>query len=322
LLLRVQDLHVTYRTIYGPLEALNGVSFEMEEQESVALVGESGSGKSTLGLSIVKLLPPNASYTGGSIRMAEREVTSMSQREAVSIRGSEVFMIFQDPLNSLNPVKRVEAQLLEALRTRYSREGKHFDEEEARKEAKERLIDVRLPDPEVIMERYPHQLSGGQIQRVVIAMGLLFRPKLLIADEPTSALDVTIQAQVLKLMNELKQERRMSILFITHDISVAYAIGDRFFVMYAGEVSELGPAERVVGDPKHPYTKALIASIPRKSRKEGEMVVIPGSPPNMLDPPPGCRFHPRCPYVMEKCRTESPPERVVDERLLRCWLYE
>jgi peptide/nickel transport system ATP-binding protein len=322
LLLRVQDLHVTYRTIYGPLEALNGVSFEMEEQESVALVGESGSGKSTLGLSIVKLLPPNASYTGGSIRIAEREVTSMSQREAVSIRGSEVFMIFQDPLNSLNPVKRVEAQLLEALRTRYSREGKHFDEEEARKEAKERLIDVRLPDPEVIMERYPHQLSGGQIQRVVIAMGLLFRPKLLIADEPTSALDVTIQAQVLKLMNELKQERRMSILFITHDISVAYAIGDRFFVMYAGEVSELGPAERVVGDPKHPYTKALIASIPRKSRKEGEMVVIPGSPPNMLDPPPGCRFHPRCPYVMEKCRTESPPERVVDERLLRCWLYE
>jgi peptide/nickel transport system ATP-binding protein len=322
LLLDIENLSVTYRTIYGPLEALNDVSVRIDQQECVALVGESGSGKSTLGRSIVKLLPPNAAISQGSILLNERDVTKMSPKDAVSIRGSDAFMIFQDPLNSLNPVKRVDAQLLDGLRVKYQREGKGFDKTEARREAIKELVEVRLPDPEVIMERYPYQLSGGQIQRVVIAMALLLRPKLLIADEPTSALDVTIQAQVLKLMNDLKEERRMSILFVTHDMSVAYAIGDRFLVMYAGEVSELGPAVEVVGRPLHPYTRALVDSVPKGSREEGELVTIPGSPPNMLDPPPGCRFHPRCPMATQKCRTTSPRTTGVQERFLRCWLYE
>jgi peptide/nickel transport system ATP-binding protein len=212
-------------------------------------------------------------------------------------------------------------QLLEALRTRYKRDGKAFNEDEAGKEAIASLRDVRLSDPEVLIDRYPHQLSGGQIQRVVISMGLLLRPKLLIADEPTSALDVTIQAQVLKLMQELKKEHGMSIIFVTHDISVAHIIADRFMVMYAGEVAEVGPATQVVRKPLHPYTQALIGSIPKRSRHEGELVTIPGSPPNMLNPPPGCRFHPRCPHVMDVCRTESPHFTKQQETNLRCWLY-
>lgn len=322
MLLDIENLRVVYRTIYGPLEALNGISVQVDEKECVALVGESGSGKSTLGQAIVKLLPPNADYTQGSILLNGREITRMSSKEVVSVRGSDVFMIFQDPLNSLNPVKRIDTQLLDALQARCKREGKAFDEAEARREAIRELDEVRLPDSEVIIERYPHQLSGGQIQRVVIAMGLLLHPKLLIADEPTSALDVTIQAQVLKLMNDLKAERHMSILFITHDMSVAYAIGDKFLVMYAGEVSELGLATEVVTRPLHPYTRALVDSVPKKSRREGELVTVPGSPPNMLNPPQGCRFHPRCSRAMERCQTDSPSTTITGERSLRCWLYE
>jgi peptide/nickel transport system ATP-binding protein len=212
--------------------------------------------------------------------------------------------------------------MLEALQIRYKREHKPFDESEAHKEAIEKMGDVRLPDPDVMIERYPHQLSGGQIQRVVIAMGLLLKPKLLIADEPTSALDVTIQAQVLKLMNDLKTDYGMSILFITHDISVAHTIADRFLVMYAGEVSEFGPSSKVLRNPLHPYAQALVSSIPTKSRSEGILKTIPGSPPNMLNPPAGCRFHPRCPMFMDKCATQVPSSVENDERLVRCWLYD
>ena len=322
MLLEIENLHVTYETVYGPLEALNGLSLKVDSGESVAIVGESGCGKSTLGLAIVKLLPPNGQYNAGSLKLDGREITKITNKEATQMRGSEAFMIFQDPLNTLNPVKRVSSHLLEALRTRYKREGKELDEGTADREAIEELKKVRLPDPEILMERYPHQLSGGQIQRVVIAMGLILKPKLLIADEPTSALDVTIQAQVLKLMNDLKKEYNLSVLFITHDISVAHAAADKFLVMYAGELSELGPATNVTHKPLHPYSQALVNSIPRKSRKEGQLPVIPGSPPNMLNPPAGCRFHPRCPMVMDRCRTESPKLTRVEDRVLRCWLFE
>jgi len=249
-------------------------------------------------------------------------VARMNNREAIAMRGREVFMVFQDPLNSLNPLKRVSTQVLEALKVRARRDGKPFEEREAIAEAVGKLGDVRLPDPESIFNRYPHQLSGGQIQRVVIAMGLLLKPKLFIADEPTSALDVTIQAQVLKLLNDLKKEYEMSILFITHDITVAYTIADQFMVMYAGEVSELGPVSKVTKSPLHPYTQALIKSIPRKSRREGELITIPGSPPNMLDLPQGCRFNPRCSHAMDVCRTDNPGFVENDGRKLRCWLYD
>jgi peptide/nickel transport system ATP-binding protein len=321
LLLDVQGLKVSYRTIYGNLEAVRSLDFAVEKGESLAIVGESGCGKSTLGLAIVRLLPPNAS-TEGIVVLDGRDVLKMKKTEVRLMRGTDVFMIFQDPLNSLNPVKRVSTQLLEGLAIRQKRMGKTFDEKETYNDMIEGLTSVRMPDPEVILERYPHQLSGGQIQRVVIAMALVMKPKLLIADEPTSALDVTIQAQVIKLINELKKEYGMSVLFITHDMAVAYTVANRFLVMYAGELSETGPVEKVVKNPLHPYTVALVNSIPTKSRKQGELNAIPGSPPNMLSPPQGCRFHPRCPSVMEICRVENPKPTEKDLRRLRCHLYD
>lgn len=320
MLLDVKGLKVNYRTIYGNLEAVRGLDFSLEKGESMAIVGESGCGKSTLGHAIVRLLPPNA-RAEGSVTLDGKDILKLKNSEVKLIRGTDVFMIFQDPLNSLNPVKRVSTQLMEGLAIKEKRAGKAFDEKAIYNKIVEGLASVRMPDPEVIMERYPHQLSGGQIQRVVIAMALLMKPKLLIADEPTSALDVTIQAQVIKLINELKKEYGMSVLFITHDMAVAYTVANRFIVMYAGELSEAGPVDKVVKQPLHPYTVALVNSIPTKSRNQGDLVAIPGSPPNMLSPPAGCRFNPRCPKVMEVCRTVNPGYTSKDDRTLRCHLY-
>jgi peptide/nickel transport system ATP-binding protein len=316
-----ENLTITYRTVYGALEALNAVNISVARGESVSLVGESGCGKSTLGLAIVHLLPLNASYSRGRLMLDGKDVVTMSNREVISMRGSTAFMIFQDPLNTLNPVKRIDVQMLEAIRSRAKHKGTSFDESEALKEAVKQLEDVRMPDPESIIMRYPHQLSGGQIQRVVIAMGLLMRPKLMIADEPTSALDVTVQAQVLKLLRDLQQEYKMSIIFITHDINVAYNICDRMVVMYAGEVVETGEADRITKSALHPYSQALIASVPRTSKDQGRLTSIAGAPPNMLDPPSGCRFHPRCPYAMDVCRSRLPPETEKDGGLVRCFLH-
>jgi peptide/nickel transport system ATP-binding protein len=320
-IISVENLAISYRTVYGTLKALNGVNLSVARGESVAIVGESGCGKSTLGLATVHLLPLNATYTGGRLMLDGRDVATMNRQEVISMRGSTAFMIFQDPLNSLNPVKRVDAQMLEAIRSRSKHEKQSFKEDEARKEAVEKLEDVRMPDPEVIIRRYPYQLSGGQIQRVVIAMGLLMRPKLMIADEPTSALDVTVQAQVLKLMRDLQREYQMSIIFITHDINVAYNICDRMVVMYAGEVVESGDSGKITKKPLHPYSQALINSIPRTTKDMGRLTTISGAPPNMLNPPNGCRFHPRCPYVMDVCKTNSPPQTEKQEELVRCFLY-
>ena len=318
--LQIRDLSIIYKTIYGELTAVNKLNLTINRGESISIVGESGSGKSTLGLSIVRLLPGNA-RSEGSINLNGQELEKLKERDLTRMRGSSVFMIFQDPLNTLNPVKRVKDQMIEAIKTRNSRENKPFDYDTAEKEAVESLKSVRMPDPDLIINRYPHQLSGGQIQRVVISMGLLMRPKLLIADEPTSALDVTIQAQVLKLMRDLQEEYGMSILFVTHDISIAYAISDRIIVMYAGEIVEDGPTEKVIRKSLHPYTQALIASIPKKTKDQGDLTTITGSPPNMLSPPLGCRFHPRCPFVMEKCVSNSPNFIENDDRRVRCYLY-
>lgn len=295
------------------------MNLSVEQGENVAVVGESGSGKSTLGLSIVRLLPPNASYREGDILIEGRNVREMSGLEIRSIRGKMVFMILQDPLNSLNPLKKVGAQILEALLVKYRREGRTLDA--ADQQIINQIRDVRMPDPEVIIERYPHQLSGGQIQRVVIAMGLLLKPKLIIADEPTSALDVTIQAQILKLLEDLKKEYGMSVIFITHDVSVAYNIANRMAVMYAGKIVEIGPAENIIRVPSHPYTQALISSVPTGTRQDGRLKAIQGVPPNLLDPPHGCRYHPRCPHAMDICRTEEPEFTVVEKNSVSCWLY-
>lgn len=317
----VEKLSVSYSTVYGTVRALNEVSLSIAPGESVAIVGESGCGKSTLGHSIVRLLPPNSSYDSGHVVLEGQDVIGLSGSEAARMRGKTAFMIFQDPLNSLNPVKRVDTQLLEAIRMKCKYDGKPFVEEDAYKQAEEKLSDVRMPDPEKIMTRYPHQLSGGQIQRVVISMGLLMQPRLLIADEPTSALDVTIQAQVLKLLRELQTQYRMSIIFITHDINVAYAVSDRMVVMYAGEIAESGPTTELISHALHPYSQALIKSIPRITKREGKLSAIAGAPPNMLYPPPGCRFHPRCPYVMDVCRTRPPGTTMKDGESVRCFLY-
>jgi peptide/nickel transport system ATP-binding protein len=321
LLLDVKGLRVSYRTVYGNLEAIRRVDLSIDKGESVAVVGESGCGKSTFGHAIVRLLPPNAKYEG-SVTLDGKDVLALKGHELRAYRGNDVFMIFQDPLNSLNPVKRVDVQMLEAVEMRERVAGREYDETKAYKDIVEGLTGVRMPDPEVILRRYPHELSGGQIQRVVIAMALVMKPKLLIADEPTSALDVTIQAQVMKLIKDLKKEYGMSVLFITHDMAVAYTVADKFLVMYAGELSEFGAVDKVVSTPLHPYTVALVNSIPNKSRRDGELVSIPGSPPNMISPPPGCRFNPRCPRVMDICRTEPPEARQKDERMVRCHLYD
>jgi len=320
-ILSAENLAIDYRTVYGTLSALNGVNLSVVKGESVSFVGDSGCRKSTLGLATVRLLPLNASYSGGRLMLDGKNVATMSNREVVSMRGSTAFMIFQDPLNTLNPVKRVDAQMLEAIRSRARHERVSFNEKEAQKEAVGKLEDVRMPDPESIITRYPHQLSGGQIQRVVIAMGLLMRPKLMIADEPTSALDVTVQAQVLKLLRELQREYNMSIIFITHDINVAYNICDRMAVMYAGEVVEYGEAGKVTRNALHPYSQALIKSVPRTTKDQGRLTTISGAPPNMLNPPDGCRFHTRCPYVMDICKLKSPSEVEKDGELVRCFLH-
>jgi len=317
----VENLAITYRTVYGSLQALNGVNFSVAKGESVSIVGESGCGKSTLGLATVHLLPLNARYAAGRLMLDGKDVAKMSGREILAMRGTTAFMIFQDPLNTLNPVKRIDAQMLEAIRSRARHEGTSFNEQEALKEAIDKLEDVRMPDPSTIIRRYPHQLSGGQIQRVVIAMGLLMRPKLMIADEPTSALDVTVQAQVLKLLRDLQREYNMSIIFITHDINVAYSICDRMVVMYAGEVVESGDSDKVTRNPLHPYSQALIRSVPRTTKQEGRLTAISGALPNMITPPSGCRFHPRCPYVMDVCGGASPPVFEKDGDKVRCYLY-
>ncbi len=320
-LLEINNLSIVYRTPFGIVKALDDVSLSLDKGESLAVVGESGSGKSTLALAIARLLPPNARYVSGSIIFDGIDILRLSESEFRKIRGTGIFMVFQEPFTSLNPVYKVKDQLLEALRIRYEREGVVFDESKAINEIISVLRDVRMPDPELIIERYPHQLSGGQIQRVMIAMGLLMRPKLYIADEPTSALDVTVQAQLLKLLKDLKREYGISILFITHDIAVASVIGDRIAVLYAGQLMELGDTKSVIYDPRHPYTKALLNSVPRISKYEGKLPIIGGSVPNLLNPPSGCRFHPRCPYAMDVCKKEVPKIIKVNNTYVRCHLY-
>jgi peptide/nickel transport system ATP-binding protein len=228
-------------------------------------------------------------------------------------------MVFQDPLNSLNPVKKVGDQIVEALRVRSEHEGRHYENDS--REIIKTFEDVRIPDPDVILERYPHELSGGQIQRVILAMGLLMKPKLLIADEPTSAVDVTLQAQIINLLNGLKTEYGLSVIFITHDISVAYNVADKIAVMYAGNIVEIGPTEDVIKSSLHPYTQGLVSCIPSGRKSQGLLTTVPGTAPSPLHPPTGCRYHPRCPYAKDVCKTADPELIQVENSSVACWLY-
>ena len=319
MLLDIEDLRVNYKTEEGIVTALNGVNLSVEEKENLAVVGESGSGKSTLGIAIAKLLPPNGAYAGGDILLNGRSVVAMNDKEIRSIRGGVVFMVFQDPLNSLNPVKKVGDQIIEALRVKSEREGQHHEIDSSR--IIKTFEDVRIPDPDAILQRYPHELSGGQIQRVILAMGLLMKPKLLIADEPTSAVDVTLQAQIINLLNSLKAEYGLSVIFITHDISVAYNVADKIAVMYAGDMVEIGATEEVIKSSLHPYTQGLVSCIPAGRKSQGLLKTVPGTTPSLLHPPSGCRYHPRCPYAMDICRTTDPELITVENSSVACWLY-
>ncbi len=320
-LLHIENLQVSYKTLRGEVRILDGVDLDIDKGEIVGVVGESGSGKSTLGHSIVRLLPYNAKLQG-KILIEDFDVVKASEKQMYSLRGTSVFMVFQNPLNSLNPVKTVGHQLIETSLIRHQKEGKKVDKDEAYRESISALKDLRLPDPENIMKRYPHQLSGGQIQRIVIAMSMLLKPKILIADEPTSALDVTVQAQVVKLLKQLNSELGVSVIFITHDIALAYAISSRILVLYGGQVMEDGPSEDVIKVPLHPYSQGLISSIPNINKSEGKLKAIPGSPPSFTNLPKGCRFYPRCEKAMDKCREQVPGILYKGNRHLRCFLYE
>ena len=312
-LLKVENLKVYFETIYGSVKAVDGVSFEMSRGEILGLIGESGSGKTTLGLAILRILPPNGRIVSGKILFENRNLLELDEEEMRKIRGKDIAMIFQDPMTTLNPTMRIGEHIAEALMIHYK-----LSKEEAWERAVEALEAVGIPRNRAM--DYPHQLSGGMRQRVMIAIAYALKPKLLIADEPTTALDVIVQDQILDLIKDLRNKQGTSIIFITHDLSITADIADRMIIMYAGKIVELGDVEQIYYEPKHPYTKGLIKSIPKIGEDPNNIYTIPGDPPNMLNPPLGCRFHPRCPLRMAKCSKEEPPLVEVGKgHYVACW---
>jgi oligopeptide transport system ATP-binding protein len=283
------------------VEAVNGVSFNVGEGETVGVVGESGSGKSQIFMTVMGLLATNGRATG-SVRYRGKQLLGMPVNELNTIRGGRMAMIFQDPMTSLNPYLTVRRQLTEVLV-----QHKKMSESQAARTAIELLDRVRIPEPQKRINQYPHEFSGGMRQRVMIAMAMLCKPDLLIADEPTTALDVTIQAQIIELMKELQEGSRAAIVLITHDLGVIAGLSDRVMVMYAGRIVETGTAREIFYDPQHPYTKGLLKSMPRLDERRAEALeTIPGQPPNLQRLPPGCPFRPRCPYAFDRCEVELP----------------
>jgi peptide/nickel transport system ATP-binding protein len=322
LLLEIKNLKVSYKTVNGKTTVLNNFELNMDRGDSIAIVGESGSGKSTLGGAIARLLPPSGEESG-EIILNDQNLLSLTEEQMTKIRGTEVFMIFQNPLNSLNPVKTVGFQLSEAAQIKAQRNGTSVAPEEINKIVVDALKSVRLPDPDQIVKRYPHELSGGQVQRVVIAMALILRPKLLIADEPTTALDVTIQAQVINLLKALNKEYGMGIIFITHDLSLAYVISKKIIVMYAGTIMELNESSDLIKHPDHPYTIGLLKSVPTDYKTNTRLFYIKGSPPSFFNLPKGCRYSPRCDKAFGKCHEFEPSLiDVSNGHKVRCWLFE
>ena len=296
-LLEVRDLTTVFHGDFGMNISVDHVSFHVDQGEVVCIVGESGCGKSVTSLSIMRLLRRGGAVTDGSVLFDGKNLLTMKEKELDQIRGDELTMIFQDPLTSLNPVFTVGSQITESIRTHM-----HLSKEEAKKRAVELLRQVGMPDAAGMMKKYPHTLSGGMRQRVMIAMALSCNPRLLIADEPTTALDVTIQAQIMKLLKELQQERNMSMILITHDIGLVANTADRVLVMYAGQIIEEGAAEEIFNDPKHPYTQALLHTVPTiRDDAARKLEAIPGMVPESYDDIAGCRFADRCPYRREEC---------------------
>lgn len=319
-LLEVKNLHTYFKTRKGIVKAVNDVSYTLDEKKTVGIVGESGSGKSVSAMSILKLLDGNGYIAGGEVLFEGTDLTKLTEQQMYDIRGNKISVIFQEPMTSLNPVFTVERQLSEPFIIH-----QHMSKKEAAKQALKMLYDVQIPNPEAVIKQYPHQLSGGMRQRVMIAMALACRPKILIADEPTTALDVTIQAQILSLMNDLQRENGTSIIFITHDLGVINEMADDVVVMYCGQVVEQASARVIFTDCKmsHPYTEGLMMSIPRIDNITHKLEPIPGVVPHPLALPKGCKFAPRCKYATKKCFEEEPSlVEVMPGQKIRCFYPE
>ena len=316
-LLEVKDLEVSFFTYAGEVKAVRKISYSLGPGEVMGIVGESGSGKSVSSFGLMGMVPEPGKILGGSIVFDGKEVTKMTEKELLKMRGKDVSMIFQDPMTSLNPVFTVGNQIDEVLR-------KHTDLN--KEQRKQRIIElfklVGINQPEKRIHQYPHEFSGGMRQRVMIAMALSCNPNLLIADEPTTALDVTIQAQILELMKELKKKINMSIIFITHDLGVVSEICDQISVMYAGTIVESGSSDQIFYKSRHPYTWGLLESVPKINADEHERLIpIEGNPVDLINPPVGCPFAPRCKYCMRACMTKMPPQCTVEEgHTVSCWL--
>src|SRR6266446_2935330 len=318
-LLEVDNLSVHFQTVDGAVRAVDGVSFELERGKVLGIVGESGSGKSVTAMTLMGLTRDVNSRFGGEVRYKGKNLLELSDREMQDYRGAELGMIFQDPMTSLNPVYRIGEQIVEAIQAHDK-----VDKRNAKRRAIELLKQVGIPNPESRVDDFPHQFSGGMRQRAMIAIALSCNPDILIADEPTTALDVTIQAQIIELIDRLKDDFNSSVILITHDLGVVAEIADDIAVMYAGRIVEYGTKRQVFYDPQHPYTWGLLGSIPRLDRPKPEKLhSIAGAPPSLINLPKGCKFRPRCPHAFEKCTEHPPLENRVAEtppHLDRCWL--
>ena len=318
-ILRVENLKTHFNTDDGVVKAVDGVSFELHEGETLGIIGESGSGKSVTNLSIMKLIPsPPGKIVSGKIMLEDQNILCMTNEEIRKLRGNKISMIFQDPMTSLNPFLKISTQLVETIQLHQGLEG-----QAAEANAVEMLTRVGIPSAARRVHDYPHQFSGGMRQRVMIAMGLSCKPRIIIADEPTSALDVTIQAQILELLKELTRELSTSVIMITHDLGVVAGMCDRVCVMYAGRIVEKASAEDLFGNPQHPYSQGLIKSVPRLDRPSLQRLFsINGQPPNLIDLPECCPFYPRCEFTMGICRDSYPAETRIDAgHTVNCWLH-
>ena len=316
-LLKVKGIKTHFFTEDGIVHAVDGLDFQVRRGETLGIVGESGCGKSVTSMTILRLLGKTGRIVEGEITFDNENMLEFNEEEMRKIRGNRISMIFQQPTTCLNPVFRIGEQVMEAVQIHQGLSGN-----EARKRATELFVLVGISDPERRMRSFPHEISGGQAQRVMIAMALACSPELLIADEPTTALDVTIQAQILDLMRELRDKVNTAIILITHDLGVIAEMAENVMVMYAGKAVEYAPVQDLFASPKHPYTQGLIASTPILGVVKDELATIPGQVPSLLNPPKGCRFAPRCSYRMDQCTVEEPPLiKLEGDRLVRCWLY-
>jgi oligopeptide/dipeptide ABC transporter ATP-binding protein len=319
-LLELRGLSTHYVSARGTrvTRAVDEVSLVLDEGQTLGIVGESGSGKTTLALSLLRLLPPAARFVSGEILFEGSDLLKKSEADMRRIRGKRIAMILQDPMASLNPLFTVGDQVAEPIRVHEGASRRN-----AWSRATDLLKAVRIAAPETRVREYPHQLSGGMRQRIVGAIAISCEPRVLIADEPTTSLDLTIQAQYLKLLRDLQRSHNLALIFITHNLGIVAKMCDQVAVMYAGRLVEQGPVKQIYNTPAHPYTRALLESIPRVGDNRKRLTAIDGQPPDPSAPPPGCAFHPRCPSVMDRCRTEAPPEfRVADAQTSRCWLSD